>query len=343
MAFKKSKGKTGKKKPKKSGGKRDEWSHEGGMVLDGRDAENADDDGKRKRRLTQDRDESIRRSKMKNNDRKRKKDFNMKMSKKVKFGDVVNETVASDDEAAATEVVEPKYEVRLNPLSVMDRLKLFVAKSLDENDHSDSDNESQEGDGEDESGSEGSEDGEESEDDEIEESDLVGDDVAEQDVRDEDLDSSDELETRRDASNADYYFDAQFNNERDELQQGQAKMRLLGKVENTAYDIYGQLNFPAEDDDEDTNRDNVALPIAPGPYSSISQIPGLHKLFRGPAACERIDPRTIDDVNSHLLPYLASYADTFVEGREASNDTSLLNGMLLHTVSHTVKARFDFF
>eukprot|EP00598_Pedospumella_elongata_P007784 CAMPEP_0184985530 /NCGR_PEP_ID=MMETSP1098-20130426/14159_1 /TAXON_ID=89044 /ORGANISM="Spumella elongata, Strain CCAP 955/1" /LENGTH=846 /DNA_ID=CAMNT_0027509619 /DNA_START=67 /DNA_END=2607 /DNA_ORIENTATION=- len=344
MAFKKSKGKTGKKKPKKSGGKKDSWSHEGGMVLDGKDEENNEDGAKRKRRSsTQDREESIRRSKLKNNDRKRKKDFKVKMSKKVKFGDVVAaaKQEESDDEESETEEVQPKFEVRLNPLSVMDRLKVFVAKSLDQREAQSGDEESEEEAG-DASGSEIDEEEEYEEGSEEEEYEeegeeaLVGDNVAEQDVQDQDLDSSDELETKRDSSTADYYFDAQFNAPQDATKQAPSKMRQLEKIENTPFDIYGQLNFEPEDEEEAAES---ALPIAPGPYSSIAQMPGLHKLFRGPAACERIDPRAIDEVNSHLLPYLASYADTFVEGREASNDTNLLNGMLLHTVSHTVKAR----
>jgi len=345
MAFKKSKGKTGKKKPKKSGGKKDSWSHEGGMVLDGKDEENNEDGAKRKRRSTQDREESIRRSKLKNNDRKRKKDFKVKMSKKVKFGDVVAaaKQEESGDEESEAEEVQPKFEVRLNPLSVMDRLKVFVAKSLDQREAQSGDEDSEE-EGDDVSGSEGGEEEEYEEgseeeeyEEEIEEG-LVGDNVAEQDVLDQDLDSSDELETKRDSSTADYYFDAQFNIPQDPTKKTAAKMRQLQKIDDTPFDIYGQLNFEPEDDDEETTES--ALPIAPGPYSSIAQMPGLHKLFRGPAACERIDPRAIDEVNSHLLPYLASYADTFVEGREASNDTNLLNGMLLHTVSHTVKARY---
>ncbi len=345
MAFKKSKGKTGKKKPKKSGGKKDSWSHEGGMVLDGKDEENNEDGAKRKRRSTQDREESIRRSKLKNNDRKRKKDFKVKMSKKVKFGDVVAaaKQEESGDEESEEEEVQPKFEVRLNPLSVMDRLKVFVAKSLDQREAQSGDEDSEE-EGDDASGSEGDEEeeyeegSEEEEYEEEVEEELVGDNVAEQDVQDQDLDSSDEIETKRDSSTADYYFDAQFNTPQDPTKKTAAKMRQLQKIDDTPFDIYGQLNFEPEDDEEEATEST--LPIAPGPYSSIAQMPGLHKLFRGPAACERIDPRAIDEVNSHLLPYLASYADTFVEGREASNDTNLLNGMLLHTVSHTVKARY---
>ena len=47
----------------------------------------------------------------------------------------------------------------------------------------------------------------------------------------------------------------------------------------------------------------------------------------------------MDEQNATLLPYFASYSDAFIEGREAKNDAKLLQGMLFHTVSHTVKAR----
>jgi len=348
MAFKKKGGKPTKKKAKKSGGKKDDWSHEGGMVLDGKDAENNEDGARRKRRLTQDKEESIRRSKLKNNDRKRQKDFRVKMSKKVKFGDVVAAAKAeeSDSEESEEEEVVPKFEPRPNPLSVMDRLKVFVSKSLDERAGDRSEEEGSEQEYEEVSDVEGEEYGgdsdEEDEEGVEEEEELVGDDVEEREIRDEDLDSSDELETRRDTSTADFYFDAQFNAE-DSGDQQATKMRLLSKIEGTPFDIYGNVNFTKENEEEEGEQDSP-LPVAPGPYSTIAQMPGLHKLFRGSAACERIDPRAIDEVNGHMLPYLASYADTFVEGRETSNDNNLLNGMLLHTISHTVKARYiDYF
>lgn len=261
------------------------------------------------------------------------------MSKKVKFGDVVAAAKAeeSDSEVSEEEEVAPKFEVRLNPLSVMDRLKVFVSKSLDERADTRSEDDESAEEYEDVSDVEGEEYEESDGDDEEEgvEEDLVGDDVAERDIRDEDLDSSDELETRRDTSTADYYFDAQFNGE-NSGDHSAAKMRLLSKIEGTSFDLYGNVNFDAEDDEAE---DKSPLPVAPGPYSTIAQMPGLHKLFRGEAACERIDPRAVDEVNGHVLPYLAAYADAFVEGRETSNDDSLLNGLLLHTVSHTVKAR----
>lgn len=348
MAFKKAKGKgkVAKKKGKKSGGKKDEWSHEGGLqVLDGREAENQDGTEKRKRRLTQDREESIRRGKLKNNDRKRKKDFKVKMSKKVKFGDILAEptdAAASDNESEAE--APRTIEFRPNPLDVMDRLKVFVNKSLqqrvgksDSEDGGDSDLDAGEDGDADSLDSDQQEDsGDEESGDEDEE--VDGAEVDDRDVQDEDADeyldadSGDEQEA---SAKADFYFDHQFNN-LDSAQPGteRPKMRKLATVGNSSDEVHGTLGF-----DGKAGETGNGLPVYPGPFKSVSQVPGLHKLFRGSAASHRIDDAVMDEQNGTLLPYFASYSDAFIEGRDGSNDAKLLQGMLFHAVSHTVKAR----
>jgi hypothetical protein len=357
MAFKK-KGKVTKKKGKKSGGKRDEWSHEGGVVLDGKEAENAEEKGRTKRRLTQDREESIRRGKLKNNDRKKKQDFKKKMAKKVKFGDVVaklrEEEASSNDGSEGEEQVAKKQRVvRANPLNTMDRLQLFVSKAKQQRDVS--------SDGEEADGSERDSDAEDDagEDDEQYESDgsmgededgqddesVVSDDdeegvekdkfVADQDVNDDAQsdagDSDGEGDVRNGAiSKSEYYYEYMFNQEHAARSSEGGKMKHLDSVDEQDMEVYGALSFPDSDG---------ALPISPGPYHTIAQMPGLHKLFRGPAATARVDPGTFPGVSAYALPYLASYADTFVEGRDHVNDPEMLQGMLVHAVTHTVKAR----
>jgi hypothetical protein len=346
MAFKKAKGKGGKKKAKKSGGKRDEWSHEGGVVLDGKDDENQDEDGNRKRRTTQDREESIRRSKLKNNDRKRKQDFYKKMAKKVKFDDVAKENAAEDSEEEA-DVPTLIREVRLNPLPVLDRLQVFVAKSMRERHGSDDDSdhdESGEGadDGDSASSGESMYSGSEGEGEGIgEEGREVDGAVDDQDVNDEDAEydsasDNDSVAPKNGDENSkgEFYYEHMFHTEHavDTCNES-AKMSRLAVIPGEDFEIYGKLNFQE-------NNSEGQLPLGTGPYSSVAQMPGLHKLFRGSAACSRIDPKTFPGVNSHLLPYLASYADAFLEGRDHRNDAHLLQGMLVHAVTHTVKARY---
>lgn len=354
MAFKKAKGKgkVVKKKGKKSGGKRDEWSHEGGVqVLDGRDAENQDGAEKRKRRLTQDREESIRRGKLKNNDRKRQKDFRVKMSKKVKFGDILEkpDEVVTDGESETEKA--HKIELRPNPLGVMDRLKKFVGKSLkmressgSDMDHDDehivegsADDEAEESDGEHSDGDEESETGEEidAEEEEVDEGEVDDMDVQDGDQAADEEQDDDSGDEQAESTKADFFYDRQFNKPSDvELGAEKPKMRKLANVGTTSDEIYGTLGFADDEGESETG-----LPCNLGPFKSVSQVPGLHKLFRGSAASRRIDESVINEQNATLLPFVSAYTDAFIEGRERSNDAKLLQCMLFHAVSHTVKAR----
>ena len=389
MAFKKSKGKTGKKKPKKSGGKKDEWSHEGGQVLDGREEENQDNSGKRIRRTSQEKDEQLRRGKLKHDDRKRKLKFKAKMSKKVKFDDILDKPEEMDTAAEQTnQKVSRRREFPANPLPVMERLKFFVSKSkqarADGDSSSDDDNDEEEEEGEEEDEEEGSggesnssaseRDEEESGEEAREKSSevkkakggnhaVITSDVADQDVEDiaveeddEDDDSSDEVDGTNKkkksigALNGDFYYDNIFNRvlERSGANELKTKMKLLCKIDGSSDELYGNVDFStAEGDVEQTRTTSMTvLPVCPGPYISVNQMPGLYKLFRTPSACARIDDITFNEgnsdhinVNPFLLPYVSTYADAFIEGRDHHNDASYVQGMLLHAVAHTVKAR----
>ena len=357
MAFKKAKGKAGKKKGKKSGGKRDEWSHEGGVVLDGKDDENEEIGGKRKRRTTQDREESIRRGKMKNHDRKKKTDFWKKMSKKVNFGDVVAKMQGSDDEQSdeeneALSTTKNGY-IRSNPLGVVDRLQKFLSNSSKQHDEIESDNsddeeeedDQMEDDDEDvEYDMEDINDSDIGEDDNEEEEEEEEEEVVDQDVNDDHIDiddeeheneSDNENNNTKSSSKYEYYYNRMFYTERDDENSDEKdqKMKLITKIPNFSGEIYGNLHFST-----DSNEKNI-LPIASGPYNNISEIPGLYKLFHNKSAYDRINPMTFPGLNSYILPYLSSYADVFLEGRDHGNDEEMLQGVLLHTVAHTVKAR----
>ena len=132
MGFKKATKKKVKKAPGKKG-RKDGWDLEGGTFTEdapksGRTA-TEDDTTKEKRgpRKTQERDEYIRRGKAKIEDRKRKWQFEKKMSKKISFNDILDET-EEDVNVAEAPVYEPvvKRQQIKSTMSVMERLQNFV-------------------------------------------------------------------------------------------------------------------------------------------------------------------------------------------------------------------------
>lgn len=141
MGFKKAGSKKKQKKAPGKKGRKDDWDFEGGQFTD--EAKKTGDDStvgpdgsiltkKRGPRKTQERDEYIRRGKAKIEDRKRKGQFEKKMSKKMRFGDSLRDELKQSTE---TEFVEPievveKKKWLKSTKSVMERLQTFVKTDL---------------------------------------------------------------------------------------------------------------------------------------------------------------------------------------------------------------------
>jgi hypothetical protein len=128
MAFKR---KAKAKKPKKTSkkGRDSEWDHDGGVTYE----EGQQEDPKEFRRVhTQEKDERMRRGRLKVEDRKRKQQFANKMSKKVKFSDIWKKEEKDQNEGIAEEVdLKPMHpSSNANPLPVLDRLQFFLRESL---------------------------------------------------------------------------------------------------------------------------------------------------------------------------------------------------------------------
>jgi hypothetical protein len=128
MAFKR---KPKAKKPKKTSkkGRDSEWDHDGGVTYE----EGQQEDPKEFRRFhTQEKDERMRRGRLKVEDRKRKQQFASKMSKKVKFSDIWKKDAEGQKEGIAEEVdLKPVHpSSNANPLPVLDRLQFFLRESL---------------------------------------------------------------------------------------------------------------------------------------------------------------------------------------------------------------------
>jgi hypothetical protein len=70
------------------------------------------------------------------------------------------------------------------------------------------------------------------------------------------------------------------------------------------------------------------------PVNSMGNIQGLQKIFRSRGK-EEIKGK----LSRELLPYLDSYADMLLEGRDHTNDDDILSATLLHVCNHVVRAR----
>jgi hypothetical protein len=140
MGFKKAGAKKKVKKAPGKKGRKDGWDFEGGQFTD--DTKKSGDDSsvgpdgsilkKRGPRKTQERDEYIRRGKAKIEDRKRKGQFEKKMSKKMRFGDTLRDDLKEKTETAQIEPIEvvEKKQWQKSTKSVMERLQSFVKTDL---------------------------------------------------------------------------------------------------------------------------------------------------------------------------------------------------------------------
>ena len=79
------------------GGKKDQWSYDGGVTID--DTSSNDQSLKRPRRQNQARDDKEIRTKIRSLDRKRKKDFEDKMKTKIRFTDIIKDNNINDTDS----------------------------------------------------------------------------------------------------------------------------------------------------------------------------------------------------------------------------------------------------
>ena len=229
MTFKKSKhaggGKKKKKQNKKAGKRKDAYDMEGGTYVEdeSKNNGNAGDGERRGPRKTQNRDENARRGKMKMAERISSVKASKKMSKKIKFSDVLKDVMPPADIEESDEAKDnaPVKKIRhKSSRSVLDRLQFFVNANLERQSSSQDDEEEdeeeeeryEEDDDEEDEGEEEEEDeGEEENDDEYdeneaeeaEEDDMVVDDTADSDDDDDHM-GNDNSKSRRD--DFDWFF-----------------------------------------------------------------------------------------------------------------------------------------
>lgn len=328
--FKKKGGKgKDKKKPKKKTRKDTEWDFEGGSALPYGDENKDNDERKKKRRETQDRDERFRRGKRKMEEHKMKKQFTKKMSKKITFSDVLHEGGESELEAATRqkEAKKPKIQHK-SSLSVMERLNFFVEKSIDRGKgEADSEEEEiEEDEGDDTIDSDNGYDidqnintEEQEEEEEEEENEVVSGDESDGNDNNDETSNGDpieEHETEVGKTNFDWFFSGSSSSSSN----NRSKLKSLVKISKTL-ELYGNIHT----DVPDTMYNSI---------QSESDLPGLHKLF---FSSNRSNSNS--DLGNAILPYLNTYVDAFIEGRDHVNDADLLESSVFHVCNHVLKAR----
>lgn len=319
--------KKGKKSKKSSRGSKTDWMFDGYGPSSGSgdSVEGNTKPAHRGPRKTQDKDERLRRSRMKHEDKRLKSNFINKMRQKVRFTDVLEK---QEPEIQQDDDLEKKMELELkekrreqsnkrNPVSVADRLFQFL--SNDRMNENDDDIDTDEDDGEDAEEDDEHSSQEDTElpqdiDDEIKSMVHV---VEEADLSDdEDNFEDDDIEHMGSTTSEHYknFFSSSSAVSKD------PKKLTINLISNIADDLslYGSSQIPSS---------------IPSCFSSLKDMPNLFKLWKSRSS------QPIKGISSKLLPYLTAYCDAFIEGRDHHNDQEILHGILLHLCVHTVKSR----
>lgn len=336
MAFKKNK--KDKKKKTKRTKKDEEWQYEGGVTIEG-DESNL----KKKRIVTQEKDEKFRRSRRKLEQKRLTNEFVKKMATKVNFLDILKGEDNNDseeniqDDNIINEVDDniPQEQFK-SKLSVLDRLKWFVDKNAHHENNFEVANE----------GDEKVDDVKENDlslDDQSEENendnkincssyllfqrDSMGNVVADREIVDEgnvlsDSDDEELFSKKKKKSKRDFDFYDWFFNRSDSLSTGlkKAKPTLKGnlKLDDEEANFYTALNELLPKD--------LPLPL------SINEIPGIYKLWKNYS-------QSLNPFHQQLISHLTTYADCYIEGRNHLNDEQMVEVLLMHSLFNVVKSR----
>jgi hypothetical protein len=332
MAFKK--GSSKKKKTKGKKGRKDGWNLEGGQFVSNEqnDAANISEGNSevRKSRNTQEKDERIRRGKLKIEAKKLKKNAEKKLAKKIRFGDVVESDRVEHGADTSTEksntVAREKHTRHRSSLSILDRLQHFVSLSSTSSHHSEV------GDSSDEPQNAGNTD-----DDDVQEDgrrhllETRPDEDAEQYEAyrsDDDVSVDDSDDGRVEEQSTHDTYDLLFtssaagNVDEDQTASTPTQMQLLNEF--TEFQLYGSLS---------------SLVKTIKPIQRLREISGLPRMWRGEGSSSAAAKVKVETFSHHILPILTSYCDTFLEGRDTSNDEAILSAILSHVCVHTVRAR----
>lgn len=119
-----------------------------------------------------------------------------------------------------------------------------------------------------------------------------------------------------------WFFQSEINDNPDVAQsliaQSKYPMSFVDKIKlNSLYSIFSSLN--------------KKLPSFPNLIDSLLQIPGICEYWR------RDIP--LNEFCQKLFPFLSSYCDVLVDGRELLNDSVILEAAIMHSIFHITKSR----
>lgn len=321
MAFKKKKVDKKKKKGKKSS--KDEWNFEGGQTV-----VDSEKPAKRKGFHNQAYDDKSKRLAIRSIVKKRKHQFESKMSKKVKFDNSTEEEkeehLMNDREKNENKRKENRPP---NPNPTVDRLNRLISASLSkngvnlelsENSDSEEDEESVDNETADENETAEIEQNKEDfevNDHEIDDNDLI---LENNEIMDNNQISkiSKNFEFITESGSDGLKYDKQL------ITITKDKMSYLYKINGTKDEIYGAIN------------ENVEL--SKKPICTPFDIPGINKMFLSENG---EDLTYFNELGQQILPFLLTYADGFIEGRKYKNEGFLLEPILFHLLNHVLNAR----
>ena len=295
--------KVSKKKAKKKKGtnKKDDWTFEGGQLLDSV----AENSGIKRvgRRDTQERDERLRRSKQKRLDHKANDHFKRKMSQKVKFQDGSDaETLSLSSSAIEKREKKIRYP---SSYSVLDRLQFFVGSNSKQQDA------------------------------EIEAQEIVQHVVDGLDFRESSVLDDSQMVSDGSIVAFEDSFDAMVEEGAEELDLAGKSCYHWFFTSNTDTQNSDGIQIPKSEEIGGFeicgrfNAQNYYREIA-----KLGDIEGLHKLWR-----HRCSEQLGSKLQSALLSYLSCFPDILLEGRDYQMDHDILRIALTHICIHSVRSR----
>lgn len=290
-------------KKKKSKGKKDDWSFEGGGVDS--DAKPATEE-KQRFRQTQDRDERLRRSRVKLHDRKIKNTFVKKMASKVRLEDVLLAPETFTEEVSPVKEEKAVRPEHRSSLSVLERIQLFVGQSLDDNRRQSLANT-------------------------VSKTRSTANDEMELDTAIDKLDKekikasgSTILQEVSSITPSNATFDWLFvaNSKSISSSKWSKIADSISERNESEYSVTGKI-----------------LECAPiekfTEVKSFGAIPGLHKVWAGKQDILYKYPM------NKVMSYVSKYLDVFLEGRDHRNDLAVMKPIVSHLCAHIVKARLE--
>eukprot|EP01038_Epipyxis_sp_PR26KG_P012188 gene12188-16326_t len=321
---------TSKKSKKTAKRQKDEWQYDGGQNYRDNDDNNINDSKPKGPRQTQDRDERLRRSRVKLDDKKKKRIIEKKLATKVKFSDVLGNGDKNNKSLEDTTVKPRKEPPPPSSLSVLERLQRFIVQSTQ------SFEESQPNKLAFKSSKQNSK--------MIDNNEMV----LEENNDETEVNVNVQLENKK--INTKMFLNKQVDDyEPMEIEANDEEQELIPNDNTNLCSIHSWYFNTSEDIDSKYNNkmnlvdeiedhslySSVAVDAKPknSAATSISNLPDLNKLWKTHSL------ENFGNLASRVMPYLINFTDALLERKVGFVEKDLLFGTLVHICTHTVKAR----